>query len=161
MQLVVIRPNVSLHAVSRGAALFGEKADPPLACPPSWESWSTGRLPVSLLHGLSVRPPTDLIFVVFGSARADHRLEPCRLIESLGELWWARGKTARHPLSLCAFGRVLGMEFDEETPTSWGRLPLASPYSPGGSGVVVHSPGRRSGPTLPHREAKVSGVGSP
>ena len=50
---------------------------------------------------------------------------------------------------------------NEETPTSWGRLPLASSYSPGGSGVVVHSPGRRSGPTLPRREAKVSGVGSP
>ena len=49
----------------------------------------------------------------------------------------------------------------EETPTSWGRLPLASSYSPGGLGVVVQSPGRRSGPTLPHREAKVSGVGSP
>ena len=48
----------------------------------------------------------------------------------------------------------------EETPTSWGRLPLASSYSPGGLGVVVHSPGRRSGHTLPHREAKVSGVGS-
>ena len=47
---------------------------------------------------------------------------------------------------------------NEETPTSWGRLPLASSYSPGGSGVVVHTLGRRSGPTLPHREAKVSGV---
>ena len=63
--MVVIRPNVSLHAVGRGAAFFREKTDPPLACPPSWESWSTGRLPVSLLHGLSVRPPTDLVFVVF------------------------------------------------------------------------------------------------
>ena len=52
---------------------------------------------------------------------------------------------------------------NEETPTSWGRLPLtSSSYSPGGSGVVVvHSLGQRSGPTLPHREAKVSVVGSP
>ena len=33
-----------------------------------------------------------------------------------------------------------GWGLNEETPTSWGRLPLASSYSPGGSGVVVHSP---------------------
>ena len=88
--------------------IFGEKTDPPFACPPSWESWSTGRLPVSLLYGLSVRPRTSSL-LFFGSAGADHRLEPCRLIESLGELWWTCGKTARRPSSLCAFGRVLGM----------------------------------------------------
>ena len=49
----------------------------------------------------------------------------------------------------------------EETPMSWGQLPLALPYSPGELGVAVYSPRRRSGPTLPHRKAKVSGVGSP
>ena len=50
---------------------------------------------------------------------------------------------------------------NEVTPTSWGRYPLASSYSPRGSGIAVHSLGRRSGPTLLHSEAKVSGVGSP
>ena len=38
---------------------------------------------------------------------------------------------------------------------------LVSSYSPKGSGVIVRSPRRRGGPTLPHCEAKVSVVGSP
>ena len=41
------------------------------------------------------------------------------------------------------------------------ELGFKAAHSPGGSGVVVHSLGRRSGPTLPHHEAEVSGVGSP
>ena len=49
---------------------------------------------------------------------------------------------------------------NKETPMSGGRLPHASSYSPWGSGIV-HSPGRKSGPILPHHEAEVSGVGSP
>ena len=167
---------VSPHVVWVGHIVIGRSSTKRLApCCQSWsrtfwgETRSPPRLP-SLLGELVDRSSAGIgpswlvcpsahgprLCCFSGSARADHRLEPCRLIESLGELWWARGKTTRHPSSLCAFGRVLGMGFNEGTPTSWGRLPLASSYSPGGSGVVVRSPGRRSGPTLPHREAKVS-----
>ena len=132
---------------------LGRKPIPPsLALPPG----RAGRPVVcryrSFMACLSVRPRTSsLLFLGLPGQTI-----VLSLVGSSSELWWARGKTARHPSSLCAFGRVLGMGFNEGTPTSWGRLPLASSYSPGGSGVVVHSPGRRSGPTLPHREAKVS-----
>ena len=160
--MVVIRPNVSLHAVGRGATFFREKTDPLLACPPSWESWLTGHLPVSLLHGLSVRPPTDLVFVVFrglpGQTIVLSLVGSSNCLVSFGGLVERRLVVRRHcaPLVGCwEWG------LNEETPTSWGRLPLASSYSPGGSGVVVHSLGWRSGPTLPHCEAEVSGVGSP
>ena len=125
--------------------IFGEKTDPPIACPPSWESWSTGRaiaLPVSSLHGWSVCPPTDLVFVVPGSAGADPRLEPYRLVVnclvSFGGLAEKRPVVCRRRAPLVGHWE---WDLNKETPTSWGRLPLASSYSPGGSGVVVHSLG--------------------
>ena len=47
------------------------------------ESSSAGQamgLPVLFHHGLSVRPPTDLVFAVFWSASVGRRFEPCRLV---------------------------------------------------------------------------------
>ena len=70
LQLIVIQPNVLHRVVGRGAAFWGVKPTPPPPLfPSSWESWSSGRamgLPVSFHHGLSVRPPTDCAFAVFG-----------------------------------------------------------------------------------------------
>ena len=61
----------------------GESRPPPYL--PSGVSWSTGRaipLPVSSFHGWSVRPPTDLVFVV--SPRALPARRNC--LVSFGEL---------------------------------------------------------------------------
>ena len=58
-----------------------ERSTPPL--PPSREGRSPGRamgLPALFSHGVPICPPTDLIVVVVGSATADHRCEPCRLV---------------------------------------------------------------------------------
>ena len=76
-----IRPNVLLRTVGRGAAFLGGRPDFPIFFPPCWESWSTGShgLPVSRSRGIPIRPPTDLTAVV-GSARADGRCEPRRLV---------------------------------------------------------------------------------
>ena len=159
--MVVIRPNVSLHAVGRGAAFLGRKPIPPsLALPPG----RAGRPVICRCHSfmacLSVRPWTSSL-LFFGSAGQTIVLSPVgssnRLV-SFGGLMEKRLVVCRRcaPLIGCwEWG------LNEETPTSWGRLPLASSYSPGGPGVIVHSLGRRSGPTLPHCEAKVSGVGFP
>ena len=47
-----------------------------------------------------------------------------------------------------------GSVVEETRIVFWGRTPLVSSQSPEGPSIVVHSPRRRSGHTLPHGEAE-------
>ena len=117
-------------------------------------------LAVSSSHGMSVCPQTSsLLFLgLLGHTLASSHVGSLLL----GKLWWARGKTACHPSSSCAFGRVLGMGSQWRNPYVLGStFPRFIVVLPWGSSIVVHSLGQRSRPTLPHREAKVSVVGFP
>ena len=83
------RPISHLRVFGRGNR-FWESPTPALSPPLSGRAGRPVVLPASShhglsvrlsvrIHGLSVRPPTDLVLDVW-SAGADHRLEPCLLI---------------------------------------------------------------------------------
>ena len=137
----------------------------PLVLPPCWGGWLTGRamgLPVSLLSWLvCVRPRTSLLLLFLGLLAQAVTLsfvgsllphcELCRLVAVVIVV-----DIVVHLLFTECWERSLS----KETRNILGPTPLVSSYSPEGTGVVVHPPGRRSGPTLSQLEAKVSGVGS-
>ena len=148
--------HLALHCRTRGR-FFGDQTDTHSFCPPLVRAcWLTGQVAGVAVAGvafimacLSVRPWTSsLLLWTAGAAR---RCEPRRLVAVRCELWWAHGKGV---LSAWVADRVTGLE----TGTALGSTPPGFAVLPEGSGAP---PGRRSGPTLPHREAKVSGVGSP
>ena len=145
--MVVIRPNVSLHAVGRGAAFLGRKPiPPPLALPPG----RAGRPVIcryrSFMACLSVRPRTSsLLFlglpgqtIVLSLVGSSNRLV------SFGGLVERRFVVRRHcaPLVGCwEWGSMkkplrLGVDFP-----SLRRTPLGDPassYTPLGGGADPH-----------------------
>ena len=136
----------------------------PLFSPPSWESWSTGRamgLRTSF-HGLSARPPNTSSLLFFSLLAQTIALSPVSSLPFRCEFRSACAcSSARRPLSSwCVCSSQSAGKVSMKRPiTFWGRPPSfsrspirdsASSYTPFGGG---------SGLTLPHREAKMSGVG--
>ena len=128
------RPHVLLRIVGRGAAFLGAKPIPLSFCSLLRELVNRSPYQYRLIMGcLSVCPRTSLLS---WAARTARRCEPRRLIVLLGKgrscavsfCWLVVERlVVRRRRASC---RALGMGSQCRGPTSWGRLLLASSYSP-------------------------------
>ena len=66
----------------------------------------------------------------------------------------------RSPIALLLFSQLRSMESARRCPPPCGVGGACRNWSKNRPPIAVHSPGQRRGPTLPHREARESGVGS-
>ena len=125
-------PTSLLRIVERRGAFWGVKTHTSSLFPSSQEGRSPGQamgLPALFSHNVPIRLPTDLAVVRSATAHADHRCEPCRLIVT---------SSRREPLLglvvviviinagvlVWFFAECWEWGLNEETPLSWGRLPL-------------------------------------
>ena len=140
---------------------------PPLSLPHGRAAWPAVPWAACIVFSwYFYRPPTDLValpmrlmaawcFVVCksrpslwaSSARRSRRCEPCRLMFVV---------VVVVVVHISARRRVLRLRPERSARAVPGSTSPRFTVLPKGPGAIVHSPGRRSGPTLPHREAKLS-----